>query len=484
VRQLTSVDAQFLALESPRQYGHVGMLMLLDPATAPGGELTLAAFQRVIQARLSLVPPLRWRLVEVPLGLDHGYWLDDPDFDLDFHVRELALPAPGTDDMLAEQVARIVARPLDRARPLWEIYLLFGVHEDKVAVLTKIHHSLIDGLSGAEILGALLDLTPEIRTVDPALAGADRVPGTAEMVGRGLLGLARYPLRAVKALPAALPHLEEVRSLRAVPGVPQLGRAIGGVRRALGGSDAAARGFGGMEAPRTPFSRPLSPHRRFAFGSLSLDEVKTVKKVHDVSVNDVVVSLCAGALRRWLIAHDALPDVPLVAQIPISVRTPEQAGTFGNQIMLMTVPLLTTEPDPLVRLRATHDALSEMKETQRGMPAELLADANHFIPPAVFSRAARLSFALSSRRGGHPLWNLVVSNVPGPQFPLYLAGAKVLATYPVSVITDGMGLNITVMSYCGALDVGIVADRDQVPDVATLVEYLKSELAVLLDADG
>jgi diacylglycerol O-acyltransferase len=479
VRQLTSVDAQFLALESPRQYGHVGSLLLLDPATAPGGELTMEAFQGLIGARLSVVPPLRWRLVEIPLGLDYGYWLDDPDFDLDFHVRELALPSPGSDAMLAEQVARIVARPLDRARPLWEIYLLHGVHGDRVAVLTKIHHALIDGMSGAEILGALLDLSPEIRQVDPpAEVDVDPVPGLLELVVRGLLGLARYPLRVVKALPSTLPHLEEVRSLGALPGVRALGRVAALVWSGLGGSD-TTRGFGGLVAPHTPFSRPLSAHRRFGFGSLALDEVKAVKNAYGVTVNDVVVSLCAGALRRWLIAHDGLPRRPLVAQIPISVRTPEQFGTYGNQIMLMTVPLYTDQADPIARLRATQDALAEMKETQQGMPAALMADANQFIPPALFSRAARLSFALSSGWAGHPLWNLVVSNVPGPQFPLYLAGAKVLATYPVSVITDGMGLNITVMSYCGSLDIGIVADRDQVPDVNKLIDYLGEELATL-----
>jgi diacylglycerol O-acyltransferase len=479
VRQLTSVDAQFLALESPRQTGHVGSLMMLDQSTAPGGELTLDSFQKVIEARLPTVPPLRWRLVEVPFGMDHGYWLDDPDFDLDFHVRELALPAPGTDAMLAEQVARIIARPLDRGRPLWEIYLLHGVHGDRMAVLTKIHHAMIDGMSGAEILGALLDLSPEIRQVGPPPAEftGERAPGRVELLGRGLWGVASYPVRFARALPGTLPHLEEVRSLRAVPGVPLLGRLAGVVQRGFGGSN--ARGFGGLEAPHTPFSRPLSAHRRFAFGSLPLAEVKAVKNAHGVTVNDVVVALCAGALRRWLVANDALPDEPLVAQIPISVRTPEQAGTYGNRIMLMTVPLLTTLSDPIERLRATHDALDEMKLSQRGMPAALLSDANRFIPPALLSRAARLSFAMSTRWGGRPLWNLVVSNVPGPQFPLYLAGAKVTATYPVSVITDGMGLNITVMSYCGSLDVGIVADRDQVPDVASLVDQLRAELAVL-----
>jgi WS/DGAT/MGAT family acyltransferase len=482
MRQLTSVDAQFLALENPRQYGHVGSLMLLDPTTAPGGELTLEAFQELIEARLPVVPPLRWRLVDVPFNLDHGYWIDDPDFDLDFHVRELALPAPGTDAMLAEQVARIVARPLDRTRPLWEIYLLYGVQGGRVAVLTKIHHALIDGMSGAEILGALLDLSPEIREIDePVKAPRSSMPGTVELLGRSLLALAKYPLRVAGALPSTLPHLEEVRSLGAVPGVRALGRAAAFIGRGLGATE-ATRGFGGLNAPHTPFSTPLSAHRRFGFGSLPLEEVKQVKKTYGVTVNDVVVSLCAGAVRRWLVSHNSLPDRPLVAQLPMSVRTQEQQGTYGNQIMLMTVPLYTDKSDPIDRLQATHAALAEMKETQSAMPAQLMADAYRFIPPALFSRAARLSFALSSGWGGRPLWNLVVSNVPGPQFPLYLAGAKVLATYPVSVITDGMGLNITVMSYCGSLDFGIVADRDQVPDVAVMIESLREELAVLRTA--
>jgi WS/DGAT/MGAT family acyltransferase len=231
-----------------------------------------------------------------------------------------------------------------------------------------------------------------------------------------------------------------------------------------------------MTAPRTPFNGRVSPHRRFAFGQLPLDEVKAVKNAQGCTVNDVVVAICAGAVRRWLLAHDALPDTPLVAQIPVSVRTDEQAGTFGNRILLMSVPLYTDVDDPVERLLLTHDALGDMKVRHRALPAELLQDANHFIPPAVFARAARLSLRVSSSAAGRPNWNLVISNVPGPQFPLYCAGARLVANYPVSVITDGMGLNITVMSYCGHLDIGIVADRDQMPDVDELVGWLRDSL--------
>jgi diacylglycerol O-acyltransferase len=223
----------------------------------------------------------------------------------------------------------------------------------------------------------------------------------------------------------------------------------------------------------------VSAHRRFVFGQLSLEDVKEVKNEYACTVNDVIVSICAGALRRWLIEHDELPEEPLVAQIPVSVRTSEEAGTFGNKIMLMSAPLFTNEPDAVRRLAQTHDALGHMKERHRALPAGLLQDANHFIPPAVFARAARLTLRLSGTRAGRPSWNLVISNVPGPQLPLYCAGARLEANYPVSVITDGLGLNITVMSYAGHLDVGILADREQMPDLWSLLDWLKDSLVEL-----
>jgi diacylglycerol O-acyltransferase / wax synthase len=235
---------------------------------------------------------------------------------------------------------------------------------------------------------------------------------------------------------------------------------------------------------RTSFrpARPSRPHLgapALPFGQLSLDAVKAIKNRHDVTVNDVVVSLCAGAVRRWLVQHRELADEPLVAQIPVSVRTAAEQGTFGNRILMMSAPLFTNEGDPVQRLRRTHDALLEMKERHKALPADLLQDANQFVPPAVFSRAARLTFSLASSRRGRPPWNLVVSNVPGPQYPLYLAGAKLEANYPVSVVTDGMGLNITVMSYLGHVDFGIVADREQMPDLWSLMDWLRNEVATL-----
>ena len=480
MRQLTSLDAQFLALETNRQTGHVGGLAILDTSTRPNGSIACSDIKQLLAERLPLLPPFRWKLVEVPLGLDYPYWIDDPDFDLDFHVRELALVAPGNHAQLSEQVARIISRPLDRARPLWELYVIHGLESGHTAVLSKIHHALIDGLSGAEIMGLLLDLAPEGRELPdaPADDGNGVPPGQLEMLGRGLLGLPRYPLRALRSVPRALPNVDDLpATLGAIPGVTTVGHLADRVQRTLTRQPALPRPK--LEAPKTSFNGRVSAHRRFAFGEMELEEVKNVKNVYGVTVNDVVVSMCAGAVRRWLLEHHELPRGPLVAQIPVSVRTGEQVGTYGNRILLMSVPFHTEIEDPVERLQTTHDSLADMKERHKALPAELLQDANHFIPPAVFHRAARLTFGLSTSRAGRPAWNLVVSNVPGPQFPLYMAGAKLVANYPVSVITDGMGLNITVMSYNGQMDFGIVADRDQMPDVQRLLDWLQDELDAL-----
>src|SRR3954471_11570683 len=474
VRQLTSLDNQFLALESDRQTGHVGGLAIVDPSTAPGGSLGCERVKELLRERLPLLPPMRWRLAEVPFGMDYPYWVDDPDFDLDYHVRELALARPGTDRQLAEQVARIMSRPLDRARPLWELYVIDGHQSGHSAVLTKIHHAVIDGMSGAEIMGLLLDLQPEGRELPAAPeidTDAGGEPGDLGMLGRGLLGVPRYPLRLLRSLPRAIPHVDET-PVRVLPGAG----TVSGLTRTVLRRNGPRPPKLGIQAPKTSFNGRITPHRRFAFGQLSLDEVKEIKNAHGTTVNDVVPAICAGGVPRWLLEHDELPGEPLVAQVPVSVRTDDQAGSYGNRIMLMSAPLFTDIEDPVERLQRTHEALMNMKERHKALPADLLQDANHFIPPAVFARAARLTFRLSTSRPGRPAWNLVISNVPGPQFPLYLAGARLVANYPVSVITDGMGLNITLMSYMGSLDFGLVADRDQMPDLWKVMGWLGDAL--------
>ncbi len=484
MQQLTSLDAQFLALESERHVGHVAGLAILDPSTAPRRRLGCAEVKGLLRERLPMLPPLRRRLVSVPLNLDYPYWIEDPDFDLDYHVREIALAPPGSDAQLAAQVARIHERRLDRDRPLWELYVIHGLASGHVAMLTKIHHAVVDGLSGAEILGLLLDLDPRGRSLDFGGDGAadgdgDGAPGQLELLARGLLGPAKYPLRVLRAVPTAIPNVDDARGVfGGIPGAGAVGAIAGRVRGVLR-ADLPTVNRERLRAPKVPFSGRISAHRRYAFGQLPLDRVKQAKDAHGCTVNDVVVSLCAGAVRRWLVEHEALPAEPLVAQIPVSVRAQDELGTFGNRILLMAAPLFTDEADPVARLRRTHDAMADMKQHHRALPAGLLQDANHFIPPAVFHRAAQVTFRLSTTRAGRPNWNLVISNVPGPQIPLYCAGARLMAHYPVSVITDGMGLNITVMSYCGHLDVGIVADREQMPDVSALLPWMGEELDAL-----
>jgi len=485
MRQLTSLDAQFLAVESARTYGHVGGLAVYDPSTAPGGELAIEDICRLVAERIHLLPPFRWRLVRVPFGLDHPYWIEDPDFDLDFHIRESAVPPPGNDRQVAETVARIFARPLDRRRPLWELYLMHGVQNgERVALLTKVHHSVVDGVSGSEILTVLLDPSPEGRELPPREDDGvgERVPSELEMLGRGLMGLPRQPLRALRSAPTALPNLTELPGANAFPGVPRLSRGVASVRRRLGmeQEDPAILEATTARSPRLSFNGRISGHRRFSFDQLSLDTVKAIKNEAGVTVNDAVVAMCAGSLREWLQERDELPREPLVAMVPVSVRTEEQMGSFGNRVSMMIVPIPTNEADPKRRLKRTHELLRGAKTRHRAVPANLLTDATSFIPPAVASLAARTTMEVMGRT--RPPVNLVISNVPGPRSPLFLAGAKLEAHYPVSVVVDGVGLNITVMSYLDHLDFGIVADRDQVDDVWTLMERLSRALDELTEA--
>jgi WS/DGAT/MGAT family acyltransferase len=482
VRQLTGLDAQFLAFEDARNVMHVSALAILDPADAPGGTVSLADIHELVRERLHVLPPFRWRLATVPLGIDHPYWVEDPDFDLEFHVRELALPAPGDDVQVAAQVERIVARPLDRSRPLWELYVIQGLEGGRVALLTKIHHALVDGVSGAEILGTLFDVDPAGGELPPrpAEVAGGGVPGPLELAARGVVGAPRRALGGLRRLPITLASLDEVPTMRAVPGAGLIGAAAYRAHRA------ATRNADGRvlerprhRAPRTSMNASISPHRRVSFGSLSLETVKEIKNAHGTTVNDVVVALCAGAVRQWLLAHDDLPAEPLLAMVPMSVRRPEEMGTYGNRVATLIVPIPTDEPDPIERLRRAHSDLVAAKQRHRAIPAELLSDVTNFVPPALFARASRMTAAIGSSPRFRPHVNLVISNVPGSRVPLHIAGARLEAQYPVSIITDGMGVNITVLSYQDRLDFGIVGDRELAPDLDLIIDALGSDLIEL-----
>ncbi|MFJ7211862.1 wax ester/triacylglycerol synthase family O-acyltransferase [Amycolatopsis sp. NPDC098790] len=480
MRQLSALDVQFLNAESTTTTGHVGGLSILDPLTAPNRKLTLDDLREHIGSRLHLAKPLRWRLLPVPLGLDHPYWIDDPEFDLEYHVREIALPAPGDAKQLGEQVARLTARPLDRRRPLWEAYLVHGLQNGTVAVYTKVHHSAIDGVSGAELIGVLMDATAEpLPREPPKTPRREPVPTPVALALNGAKKLVLHPVKAALQVPKLLQHLDDVPGLGRYPGVGLLAKAGGVLNRVTrqgSGRHEAARPR--LVAPDTPFNGPIGPHRRFAYGSLPLDEVKHVKNTFGVTVNDVVLALCASVLRRWLADHDALPDQPLVTLVPLSVRTPAQAKDAGNQVSVMLAPLPTHLADPAARLAEVTSAMVAAKQRYQPLPASWLVDFSGMLPAALGGLAARATMKFLGATA--PVVNLVVSNVPGSQKPLYLAGARLLANYPVSAITDASGgLNITVMSYDGKLDFGFVACRELIPDVWDLVGHLHEALAEL-----
>ncbi len=477
MKQLTSLDAQFLAMESGGTYGHVGGLALFDPSTAPNGTLTSDDVAAVVGGRIDQLPPFHQRLIKVPLGLDHPYWIEDHRFDLGFHIRDTAVPPPGDDRQLAETVARIFARPLDRRRPLWELYVIHGIEGGRVGMLSKVHHAAVDGVSGAEILGVLFDLEADCPAEQNPGKGftPERRPSELEMLGRGLLGLPRQPFRAMRSLPTALAALPAMPGQALMPGVPTLQRALAEVQRNLGGSkDAGLVEVRTSRAPKTRFNAKISPHRRFSFGSLALDDIKAIKDELNIKVNDVVVALCASAVRDWLLERGELPDEPLVALVPVSVRTKEEQGTFGNKVSGMILPIPTDVADPRERLLRAHKILKRAKGQNEGLPASLMTDVSNFLPPAIFSRASRLALEVTGRV--RPALNLVISNVPGPPVPLYCAGARLEAQYPVSVITDGVGLNITVMSYRDKVDFGIVVDRDMVDEAWSFADSMSEAL--------
>jgi diacylglycerol O-acyltransferase / wax synthase len=472
MRQLTGLDASFLALETTNTTGHVGGVSLLDPAGIPK-PLTLARLTDVLAERVPLVPVLRRKLLNVPLGLDQPYWVDDPDFDIEYHVREVALPRPGSDAQLCEQVSRLHARPLDRSRPLWEIYLITGLAKRRAAVYTKIHHAAIDGASGAELLTVLLDLAPSGRELPaPVPFRPEAPPPLPVLAAKAVARLAWRPVQTVQMtnqLIRVLPTMAPVVSTL-VGGMLGLNRGDGEVIPTRMG-----------RAPATPFNKPITPHRRFAFRSVDLDAVKTVKNAFGVSVNDVVMAMCAGALRRWLAEHEALPSQPLIAMIPVSIRDPASKGALGNKVSAMLAMLPTHVAEPDLRLELVHAATKVAKSQQAVIPQGLVDQISDFAPPALTARAARVVFATGLLHR-LPAFNVTISNVPGPNVPAYMCGARMIAHYPVSVVTDGQGLNITLVGYLGQLHFGLVSCRELVPDIDVLAGYLTDELALLLTA--
>jgi WS/DGAT/MGAT family acyltransferase len=459
--RLTGLDASFLYLETPTLHMHVAMVAVFDPAAAPDG-FSFHRFRRTIVDRLPLVPVFQRRLVEVPLRLGHPVWVDDPEFDIDNHLRRAALPSPGGMTELSDFAADVTSRQLHRDRPLWEMWVVEGLEEGKIAIVAKMHHSTIDGVSGAELLGVLFDL--ERQPPEPAHLGErsldPRVPSGFELVSHALV--------ANLARPVDMGRMAW-RTTQAILGVRKV--------RQSGSGKAAIP----LSAPRTSINVSVHARRRVAFAAANLADVKKLKNAMGTTVNDVVLAMCAGALRTYLSAGDELPDVPLVSVVPVSV-TPEMAELKGsNKVSAMFVQLPCELDDPLERLRAIHEGTKGAKEEHKALGATTLQNWAEHASPNVFAVAARLYTRMKLAERHRPVANLVISNVPGPDFPLYMAGCEMLGMFPLGPVMDGMGLNITIMSYRGVLYWGLASDARAVPrlwDIAAAVPAALTELMV------
>jgi diacylglycerol O-acyltransferase / wax synthase len=486
VKQLSGLDASFLHMETPTTFGHVNGLAIYQRPSPEFDPYPLV--YKKFEAMIGRAEPLRRRLVEVPLGLDHPYWIDDPDFDLDFHVRHIGLAPPGAADQLAEQVARIVGRPMDRSRPLWEVYVMEGLADGRWAMLTKFHHATIDGAAGVILLNMLTETDPEQnKDLEPVLWHGEAVPADMELLRRTVQSLVANPVKAARL------QLRIVQNLAESAGVTSVSGALSQARSAI--KRLASRGETEPEnerrvrlpitpAPSTPWNRTITAHRRFAMRSTSLENLKVLKNATGGTLNDVVMAICAGALREYLLEHNALPDKPLRAMVPVSIRTGDEADPWTNRVSGIIADLPTDCDDPLERVARCRTAMVEAKKQFELVPADTLTAGADLASPIVATSAARLASRLRlADRVNFPA-NVVISNVPGPRQPLYFAGARLDNYIPVSIVTDGMGLNITVHSYLDKLDFGLIACRELVPDLWHLVDLHIAEIERLFEATG
>jgi diacylglycerol O-acyltransferase len=467
MHQLSGLDTVFLNLETNAAPMHVGGLAILDPRDA-GKDFGFAAVKHLIEQRLHLLPMFRRRLLETPLNLDQPYWIEDPEFDLENHVRHRGLPVPGTDQQLADFICDIFSTRLDRSMPLWRVYFIEGLKDGRVALVSKIHHACIDGVSGAELLSILLDTTRTPRKVAPPESPwmPDELPAPWKLSYITTKNLLSRPGHILKLLRDTTPLIYAMG---------KTAWARGRAAQESKARDVEPSGNGGS-APRMRFNNTITARRSYAFRSLSLADIKLVKNAYGASVNDVVLTICSGALRNYLLGKKELPKKSLVAAIPMSVRSAEQKGKGGNQVTMARAQIHTEIADPVERLMALNQKMGQVKSTMKALPANLMMDWVHAPPPAVMAQAARLYENFSIQDYMSPPYNLVISNVPGPPVPLYLCGAKVLANYPVSIPYHGLACNLTVFSYMDGLDVGITAHRGTVPDAEHLMDLMAAEL--------
>jgi diacylglycerol O-acyltransferase / wax synthase len=458
VERLTRLDASFLYLEEPDTPMHVGGVLVLE--RPPGGVEALA---RLVAARLPMVPRYRQRVAEVPGHLADPVWVDDPDFDIDYHVRRSGLPRPGTETQLLDLVSRLTSRPLDRRRPLWEAYLVEGLSGDRVAVVTKTHPALVDGLSALDIGQVLLDVDPDAPTPPVEEWRPRRPPSGARLVWGALDEYARRPSRVVDTAWGAV---IDVRSTAA-----RLTGVAGGLLRT------ARKTI--MSAPSSPLNASLGRQRRVAVARAELDDLKRIRKAHGGTVNDVLLTVVTGALREWLLSRGepVVVGTSVRALVPVSMRDEDAAAT--NRVSSYLVDLPVGEPNPRVRLARLSYAMRGIALHGQSVGADSLIALTGFAPPTLHALGARAARGLSRR-----LFNLVVTNVPGPQLPLYAAGSRMLEVFPVVPLARGQGLAIGMTSYDGRVFFGLNADRDGVGDVDVLADLIEQEVGELVETAG
>jgi diacylglycerol O-acyltransferase / wax synthase len=456
--RLTSLDAAFLRMESPTRHMHVGGLFLFDPP-ADGRDWEFSRFLELVRSRLHLVPRYRQKAVSPPLGLGNPVWVDDPDFDLSYHVRHAALPTPGTNAQLMDYCTRILSRQLDRDRPLWELYVIEGLEEGRIALLGKNHHAMIDGLSGIDIATVMLDLAPDQGELpEPPRWAPHEPPSTARLAVDAVRDLATSPAGVVESIGrlATAPANTARRAL-------EVGRGVAKVTRAN-----LMR-----PAPRSLLNRPPGRHRRFAIQRVALEDVKTVKNAFGTTVNDVVLAIVADATGRYLRSRGARTDrLWLRAMVPVSTRSASDAHHLGNRVVSVFVDLPMFEMDPIERLHVCHEAMREVKSSHAAVGAGFLIGLGEFAPPTIHAMASRV--AVNSR-----VFNFLVTNVPGPQVPVYCMGARLLGAFPFTPLAATHAYGVGVTSLDGWMNFGFTADYDALPDVDVLPGFLVEALEEL-----
>ena len=453
--RLTAVDASFLAQEGPTSHMHIGAVMVFE-----GPPPAFEEFADHVRGRLHLVPRYRQKLAVPPLETGRPLWIDDPTFNLEYHLRHTALPSPGSEEQLRALAARIHSQQLDRTKPLWEVWLVQGLESGRFALISKNHHALVDGVAGMDLATVLFD----VERVPPALPFESEPwvpqpePSAVALAARGVRGLAQLPFSAAgRALSAASRPTSSLHTVReAVEGVAEVAWA------------------GLNPAPSTPLNVPIGPHRRFVTIRSELSDFKRIKDAFGGTVNDVVLTVVAGGLRRWLISRGArVEGLELRALVPVSIRAADERGNMGNRLAAMRGPLPVYVDDPVARLKVVRQAMDGLKESKQAVGAEVLSGVQNLAPPTVLAQASRINF--STR-----LFNLLVTNVPGPQFPLYALGRELLDLFPVAFLPRDHALAVAIMSYNGGMDFGLLGDYDAMPDLEALGEMIEASRDELL----